>query len=122
MNLSILKYGFLIVLVSLIESCRQSQEEIKNPNILLIYMDDLGYGDVSSYGVGTLYTPNIDRISENGFRNNPYSMIVKKVSIQENKNIGNFTYYIGWYGKTPISLNLDNRKHKKKFIFNIIYK
>ena len=74
MNFSILKYGFLIVLVSLIESCRQSQEEIKNPNILLIYMDDLGYGDVSSYGVGTLSTPNIDRISENGIRfTNGYS-------------------------------------------------
>ena len=29
-------------------------------------MDDLGYGDVSSYGVGNLSTPNIDRISENG--------------------------------------------------------
>ena len=74
MNFSILKYGFLIVLVSLIESCRQSREEIKKPNILLIYMDDLGYGDVSSYGVGTLSTPNIDRISENGIRfTNGYS-------------------------------------------------
>ena len=68
MNFSILKYGYLIVLFSLIESCGQSREEIKNPNILLIYMDDLGYGDVSSYGVGTLSTPNIDRISENGIR------------------------------------------------------
>ena len=74
MNFSNLKYGFLIVLVSLIESCRQSREEIKNPNILLIYMDDLGYGDVSSYGMGTLSTPNIDRISENGIRfTNGYS-------------------------------------------------
>ena len=74
MNFSNLKYGFLIVLVSLIESCGQSREEIKNPNILLIYMDDLGYGDVSSYGVGTLSTPNIDRISENGIRfTNGYS-------------------------------------------------
>ena len=37
-------------------------------------MDDLGYGDVSSYGVGTPSTPNIDRISENGFRfTNGYS-------------------------------------------------
>ena len=60
MNFSNLKYGFLIVLVSLTESCRQSREEIKNPNILLIYMDDLGYGDVSSYGMGTLSTPNMD--------------------------------------------------------------
>ena len=74
MNFSIIKFGFLLVLVSLTESCRQSREEIKNPNILLIYMDDLGYGDVSSYSVGTLSTPNIDRISKNGIRfTNGYS-------------------------------------------------
>ena len=74
MNFPILKYSFLIVLISLLKSCGQSRDEIKNPNILLIYMDDLGYGDVSSYGVGTLSTPNIDRISENGIRfTNGYS-------------------------------------------------
>ena len=74
MNFPILKYSFLIVLISLLKSCGQSRDEIKNPNILLIYMDDLGYGDVSSYGMGTLSTPNIDRISENGIRfTNGYS-------------------------------------------------
>ena len=65
---------------------------------------------------------NIERISENNFTNNPYAMISEKVTKQEKKKIGNFMYYIGWYGKTPISLNLDNKNHKKIFIFDIIYK
>ena len=38
------------------------------PNVVLIYMDDLGYGDVSSYGAGTVKTPNIDRLAREGLR------------------------------------------------------
>ncbi|PCI35968.1 MAG: arylsulfatase [Flavobacteriaceae bacterium] len=39
-----------------------------NPNIVIIYADDLGYGDVSSYGSTELLTPNIDRIANDGLR------------------------------------------------------
>ncbi len=44
-----------------------------NPNILIIYADDLGYGDVSAYrsavaGQGTLKTPHIDQLAASGIR------------------------------------------------------
>lgn len=38
------------------------------PNILLIYADDLGYGDVSCYGSKTIRTPNVDRLAAEGLR------------------------------------------------------
>jgi arylsulfatase A-like enzyme len=38
------------------------------PNLVLIYVDDLGFGDVSSYGATALETPNIDRLAEEGLR------------------------------------------------------
>ena len=38
------------------------------PNIVIIYADDLGYGDVSSYGATELSTPNIDRIANEGIK------------------------------------------------------
>jgi len=38
------------------------------PNIVLIYMDDLGYGDSSAYGAKTIDTPQIDRIAREGVR------------------------------------------------------
>lgn len=40
----------------------------QKPNIVLIYADDLGYGDVSAYGSKTIKTPNMDRIAKDGLR------------------------------------------------------
>ena len=38
------------------------------PNILFILADDLGYGDLSSYGATDLRTPHIDRLAHEGLR------------------------------------------------------
>ena len=38
------------------------------PNIVVIYADDLGYGDVSAYGATAIATPSIDRIAAQGLR------------------------------------------------------
>ncbi len=38
------------------------------PNIVLIYADDIGYGDVGCYGATEVKTPNIDRLAREGLR------------------------------------------------------
>lgn len=38
------------------------------PNILLIYSDDVGYGDLGCYGATSVKTPNLDRLARNGIR------------------------------------------------------
>jgi arylsulfatase A-like enzyme len=38
------------------------------PNIVLIYADDLGYGDLGCYGATRIRTPNIDRMAREGLR------------------------------------------------------
>ena len=38
------------------------------PNVVLIYIDDLGYGDVGCYGATSVQTPHIDRIANEGCR------------------------------------------------------
>lgn len=38
----------------------------ETPNIVLIYADDLGYGDISCNGATAVQTPNIDRIAKEG--------------------------------------------------------
>lgn len=37
-----------------------------SPNVVVIYLDDLGYGDVGAYGATALKTPNIDNLAKNG--------------------------------------------------------
>lgn len=38
------------------------------PNVVLLYADDLGYGDVSCYGSKTISTPHIDQLAAEGLR------------------------------------------------------
>jgi len=38
------------------------------PNIVIIYVDDLGYGDLSSYGATEVSTPNVDKLASEGIR------------------------------------------------------
>ena len=40
----------------------------KKPNILVFYLDDVGYGDFENYGNPTIKTPNINALAEDGIR------------------------------------------------------
>src|ERR1700722_4487620 len=40
----------------------------QKPNIVLIYADDLGYGDLSCYGATKIHTPNIDALTGKGLQ------------------------------------------------------
>ena len=39
---------------------------VSTPNIIIIYADDLGYGDMGAYGATALKTPNLDRLANEG--------------------------------------------------------
>lgn len=43
-------------------------EPATKPNIVLIYIDDLGYGDTGCYGATAVKTPHIDRLAKEGLR------------------------------------------------------
>ncbi|XOV90985.1 MAG: sulfatase-like hydrolase/transferase [Bacteroidota bacterium] len=48
-------------------SCGSSQNEFSNrPNILLIFVDDLGKEWISAYGADSIKTPNVDQLAETG--------------------------------------------------------
>ena len=69
-----LKFPPLLLLFSLAyTSCNQLETGTK-PNIIIVYMDDLGYGDVSYNGATKLQTPNMDAMAMAGMRfNNGYA-------------------------------------------------
>ena len=57
---------FLLLLAILsIASYTYAQQK---PNVILIYVDDLGYGDLSSYGATKINTPNLDKLAGQGIR------------------------------------------------------
>jgi len=45
-----------------------SAVEERPPNVVLIYADDLGYGDIGSYGATGYRTPHLDRMAREGVR------------------------------------------------------
>lgn len=56
----------LLILASLMLCGAASAAPAPRPNIVFILADDLGYGDLSSYGASDIATPNIDRLATEG--------------------------------------------------------
>lgn len=70
---SAMSFFFTLVLFSSLGIGSISAElakAVERPNIVVIYADDLGYGDVSCYNRerGKIPTPNIDRLASEGMR------------------------------------------------------
>ena len=51
-----------------VEAQRAQGQTARPPNVVLIMMDDLGYGDLGSYGARDVRTPNIDQLARQGVR------------------------------------------------------
>lgn len=69
------KNGFIIFLAILNSvSCKtqNKQNDSEQPNIIIIYTDDMGIGDLSCYNSGWVKTPNIDKLAAGGIRFNNY--------------------------------------------------
>lgn len=43
-----------------------AQEESRPPNIIFVYADNLGYGDIEPFGATTIRTPNLNRMAAEG--------------------------------------------------------
>ncbi len=50
-----------------LSSCVKVDRKIK-PNFIIIFADDLGYGDLGSYGHPTIKTPHLDQMASEGMR------------------------------------------------------
>ena len=60
-------HKLLIFFLLLQISCNSGLNK-RPPNFIIIFADDLGYGDLGSYGHPTIKTPNLDKMAGEGVR------------------------------------------------------
>ena len=60
-------FGYLFFAIMTLQKVA-AQKFKKQPNIIFILADDLGYGDIGCYGQQKIETPNIDRLAKMGVR------------------------------------------------------
>lgn len=61
--------GLLLSIIFI--ACAQQNKKTpgdNHPNVIIIYLDDLGYGDLSCYGATAVKTPNVDKLASQGIR------------------------------------------------------
>ena len=57
-------FGFLLFVASIVPIAQAAEQ----PNIVLIFADDMGYGDLGCFGHPTIATPNLDRMAAEGMK------------------------------------------------------
>ena len=62
-----MRHSFILLTVSLLLIGAKA-DAVTKPNIVFIFIDDLGWGDVGCYGNDFIDTPNIDRLAKEGMR------------------------------------------------------
>ncbi len=69
-NTVVLRMYIAIILIAVCFSCTSSKgtDTLAKPNVIILYADDLGYGDIGVNGAEGVKTPNIDFLSRNGVK------------------------------------------------------
>ncbi len=68
LSISLASAGLIATITGCQSGNKEAEQSPVKPNIVVVYMDDLGYGDVGAYGATELKTPNMDNLAENGVR------------------------------------------------------
>ena len=65
-----MKYALIwaVLLTSSVSVSAQSGRSASTPNIIYIYADDLGYGEIESYGQLKIKTPHLNKLREEGMK------------------------------------------------------
>ncbi len=60
--------GVRVACLLLVSGSCFSADAVRTPNIVLIFIDDLGYGDIGPFGNTTVKTPHLDQLASEGMK------------------------------------------------------
>ena len=88
----------------------------EKPNIIIIYVDDMGYADPSCFGGKFTQTTNIDQLAEEGIR---FTQYYSAAPISSPSRVGLTTgmYPSRWGIRTYLQNKKGNKKNRLKFYF-----
>ncbi len=93
------RYWALACLTLLFASGRAAPAE--RPNILLVFIDDLGYGDFGCFGHPTILTPNIDGVAARGIKLTSFYSAPTCVPARQQLMLGKYSARIDLGGTSP---------------------
>ncbi|MCC8172194.1 MAG: arylsulfatase [Parabacteroides sp.] len=67
-TVNLLGIGVSLLTPCLVFAQKNREAKPQQPNVIFIYADDLGYGDLQCYGGTQVETPNVNRLASNGIR------------------------------------------------------
>ena len=57
-----------VLLVALLWAVGRLSAADRPPNVVIVFFDDLGWGDLGAFGAKKIRTPNLDRLASEGTR------------------------------------------------------
>jgi arylsulfatase A len=67
MNRLFATFSLLAALASLLSAAAAAADQARRPpNVVVIFIDDMGYADIGPFGATTYRTPNLDRLAKEG--------------------------------------------------------
>lgn len=65
-----------LLLLAAMAGAASGAHAAERPNIVILYADDMGYGDIGAYGHPTIRTPHLDRMVREGLKFNHFYAVV----------------------------------------------
>ncbi|MHA1721287.1 MAG: sulfatase family protein [Promethearchaeota archaeon] len=90
-----------------------ARQKTKKPNIIIFFMDDMGFADISCYGAKNIHTPNIDNLADNGVK---FDSFYSSSPVCSPSRAGLLT------GRYPLRMHIPNVFFPKKSPINFILK
>lgn len=102
----------LIVGCEAVNKIQKKTTSAQKPNIVVIFADDLGFGDIESFGAQGISTPNIDSIGKDGFISRDF-FIPANVCSPSRASIltGRYPMRNG----TPVAVNASDKHRKNNY-------